>query len=57
VGQTALKTREVIQKAIGGVLLIDEAYALSRYESGNDFGIEAIDTLVALMEEHRQDWW
>ncbi|MBP1632984.1 MAG: putative sporulation protein [Acidobacteria bacterium] len=55
VGQTALKTREVIQKAIGGVLLIDEAYALSRYESGNDFGIEAIDTLVALMEEHRQD--
>ncbi|MFH1331042.1 MAG: AAA family ATPase [Actinomycetota bacterium] len=55
VGQTALKTREVIQKAIGGVLLIDEAYALSRYESGNDFGIEAIDTIVALMEEHRRD--
>jgi SpoVK/Ycf46/Vps4 family AAA+-type ATPase len=55
VGQTALKTREVIQKAVGGVLLIDEAYALSRYESGNDFGIEAIDTLVAMMEEHRED--
>jgi hypothetical protein len=55
VGQTAMKTRDVIQKAIGGVLLIDEAYALSRYESGNDFGIEAIDTLVALMEEHRRD--
>ena len=55
VGQTALKTREVIQKALGGVLLIDEAYALSRYETGNDFGIEAIDTLVALMEEHRED--
>lgn len=55
VGQTALKTREVIQKALGGVLLIDEAYALSRYDSGNDFGIEAIDTLVAMMEEHRED--
>ncbi len=54
-GHTALKTREVIQKALGGVLLIDEAYALSRYDSGNDFGIEAIDTMVALMEEHRQD--
>jgi stage V sporulation protein K len=57
VGQTALKTREVIQKALGGVLLIDEAYALSRYETGNDFGIEAIDTLVAMMEEHRETWW
>ncbi len=36
-------------------MLVDEAYALSRYDSGNDFGIEAIDTMVALMEEHRRD--
>jgi hypothetical protein len=57
VGQTALKTREVIQKALGGVLLIDEAYASARYESGNDFGIDGIDTHVATMEEHRETWW
>jgi len=55
VGQTALKTQEVIQKAIGGVLFIDEAYALSNVDAPNDFGKEAIETLLKGMEDHRSD--
>ncbi len=55
VGQTALKTQEVIEKAKGGVLFIDEAYALSNQDSPNDFGREAIEVLLKGMEDHRKD--
>ena len=55
VGQTAIKTGEVIQKALGGVLFIDEAYALANQESPNDFGREAIEVLLKGMEDHRKD--
>ena len=55
VGQTAIKTQEVIQKALGGVLFIDEAYALTSHDNPNDFGSEAIETLLKAMEDHRHD--
>jgi len=51
VGQTALKTADVVKSAIGGVLFIDEAYALTN----DDFGGEAVATLVKAMEDHRDE--
>jgi hypothetical protein len=55
VGHTGPKTQRVFQEALGGVLFIDEAYALTSAVGTNDFGQEAVTTLVKLMEDHRDD--
>ena len=55
VGHTAPKTKEVLQKAIGGVLFIDEAYYLYRAENERDYGQEAIEILLQFMENRRDD--
>jgi len=54
VGQTAIKTRDVISQAMGGILFIDEAYSLAS-TSENDYGKEAIDTILKAMEDNRDD--
>lgn len=56
VGQTALKTEKVIHSALGGILFIDEAYALSYNKDGNDFGKEAIEVLLKEMEDRRNQF-
>lgn len=56
VGQTAIKTQEKIKEAMGGILFIDEAYALSASKGENDFGEEAIDTILKAMEDNRDDF-
>lgn len=54
VGQTALKTKEKIDEAMGGILFIDEAYTLAK--GGSDFGQEAIDTILKAMEDNRENF-
>ncbi len=55
IGHTAPKTKDVLKKAMGGVLFIDEAYYLYRPENERDYGQEAIEILLQVMENHRDD--
>ena len=54
-GQTALKVEQVVESALGGVLFIDEAYSLASRQQGQDLGQEAVDALLKLMEDHRNN--
>jgi probable Rubsico expression protein CbbX len=55
VGHTAPKAKEALKRAMGGVLFVDEAYALYRPENERDYGVEAIEILLQAMEAHRDD--
>ena len=55
IGHTAPKTKEVVKKAMGGVLFIDEAYYLYKPENERDYGQESIEILLQTMENHRDD--
>ena len=54
-GQTAIKTKKVIEKSIGGVLFIDEAYSLADYSQNDSFSKECIDTICEALSEHKDD--
>ena len=55
IGGTAEQTQALLEKARGGILFIDEAYSLDKKDSGADFGIEAINTILKFMEDNRDD--
>lgn len=55
IGQTATKTKAVCESALGGVLFIDEAYSLTANVGQNDFGMEAVETVLKYMEDHREE--
>lgn len=56
VGQTAIKVKEVVDKSLGGILFIDEAYSLTVKKHESDYGFEAVDTLLKAMEDNRDDF-